>query len=95
MFTLIQFYFAQNIDCGSNEYPQFMFSSKNNNLFIKRISGTFFGCGNDNFHINTINSDFKARQFAVDVFAQNTDCMYTLELPHWCGSNEFPQSMLK
>ena len=26
-------------------------------------------------------------------FAQNIDCGYTLEPPHWGGSNEYPQSM--
>ena len=25
--------------------------------------------------------------------AQNIDCRYLLELPHWGGSNEYPQSM--
>ena len=25
--------------------------------------------------------------------AENIDCMYTLEPPHWGGSNEYPQSM--
>ena len=31
-----------------------------------------------------------------DIFhisAQNTDCGYLLELPHWGSSNEYPQSM--
>ena len=28
------------------------------------------------------------------VFAQNIDCGYWLELPHWGSSNEYPQSML-
>ena len=31
-----------------------------------------------------------------DIFhisAQNIDCGYSLELPHWGGSNEYPQSM--
>ena len=27
------------------------------------------------------------------IFAQNIDCGYTLEPPHRCGSNEYPQSM--
>ena len=27
------------------------------------------------------------------IFAQNIDCRYTLEPPHWGGSNEYPQSM--
>ena len=30
----------------------------------------------------------------VDFFAQNIDRGYTLEPPHWGGSNEYPQSML-
>ena len=32
-----------------------------------------------------------------DIFcisAQNIDCRYSLELPQWGGSNEYPQSML-
>ena len=28
------------------------------------------------------------------ISAQNIDCWYALELPHWGGSNEYPQSML-
>ena len=31
-----------------------------------------------------------------DIFyisAQNIDCVYSLEPPHWGGSNEYPQSM--
>ena len=27
------------------------------------------------------------------IFAQNIDCGYTLEPPHWGGSNEYLQSM--
>ena len=27
------------------------------------------------------------------ISAQNVDCGYLLEPPHWGGSNEFPQSM--
>ena len=27
------------------------------------------------------------------IFAQNIDCGYTLEPPHWGGSNEYPESM--
>ena len=27
------------------------------------------------------------------MFAQNIDCRYSLEPPHWGGSNEYPQSM--
>ena len=27
------------------------------------------------------------------IFAQNTDCGYSLESPHRGGSNEYPQSM--
>ena len=27
------------------------------------------------------------------IFAQNIDCGYMLEPPHWGGSNEYPQSM--
>ena len=32
----------------------------------------------------------------ADIFhisAQNIDCVYSLEPPHWGGSNEHPQSM--
>ena len=29
------------------------------------------------------------------IFAQNMDCGYTLEPPHWGGSNQYPQSMFK
>ena len=41
----------------------------------------------------------KAENFQVknsDIFhisAQNRDCGYSLELPRWGGSNEYPQSM--
>ena len=27
------------------------------------------------------------------IFAQNIDCVYSLELPWWGSSNEYPQSM--
>ena len=27
------------------------------------------------------------------IFAKNIDCVYSLELPHWGGSNAYPQSM--
>ena len=29
------------------------------------------------------------------IFAQNIVCGYTLEPPHWGGSNEYPQSMFE
>ena len=40
---------------------------------------------NENFQIK--NSDI------FHISAQNIDCGYTLELPHWGSSNEYPQSM--
>ena len=37
---------------------------------------------------------FSKKSFAIFlIFAQNTDCGYTLELPRRGGSNEYPQSM--
>ena len=41
----------------------------------------------------------KSENFQIknsDIFhisAQNIDCGYSLEMPHWGGSNEYPQSM--
>ena len=38
--------------------------------------------------------NFQVNNF--DIFhipAQNVDCGHLLELPQWCGSNEYPQSM--
>ena len=49
-----------------------------------QINGIFHGCKNDNFQMK----DFK---FFL-IFAQNIDCVYTLEPAHWGGSNEYPQS---
>ena len=40
---------------------------------------------NENFQIK--NSD------VFHISAQNMDCGYSLEPPHWGGSNEYPQSM--
>ena len=31
--------------------------------------------------------------FIFHIFAQNIDCGYSLELPHWGSSHEYPQSM--
>ena len=40
----------------------------------------------DNFQMKKIYDNFL-------ILAQNIDCRYTLEPPHWGGSNEYPQSM--
>ena len=45
----------------------------------------FRGCLNDNF--------FFFFFYFFHIFAQNIDCGYTLEPPHWGGSNEYPHSM--
>ena len=47
----------------------------------------FQGFKNDNFQL-------KIAMFFI-IFAQNIDCGYTLEPPHWGGSNEYPQSMFR
>ena len=40
------------------------------------------------------NENFQSKNFDIFlIFAQNIDCVYTLELPRWGGSNECPQSM--
>ena len=44
-----------------------------------------FGCKNENFH-------WKIFDIFLN-FAQNIDCVYTLEPPRRGGSNEYPQSM--
>ena len=46
----------------------------------------FHGCKNDNFQMK--NCDIFL------IFAQNIVRGYTLEPPHWGGSNEYPQSMV-
>ena len=38
--------------------------------------------------------NFQIKKFDIFHFsAQNTDCVYSLELPRWGSSNEYPQSM--
>ena len=40
------------------------------------------------------NENFQKKNFDIFlIFAQNTDCGYTLEPPQRGGSNEYPQSM--
>ena len=45
------------------------------------------GCKNDNVQIKFL--DFFL------LLLKKTDCGYSLELPHWGSSNEYPQSMFK
>ena len=45
----------------------------------------FHGCTNDNFRLKFF--------YYFYIFAQNIDCGYTLEMPHWGSSNEYTQSM--
>ena len=45
----------------------------------------FHGHKNDNFQMKNCNIFL--------IFAQNIDCVYTLEPPQRGGSNEYPQSM--
>ena len=42
-------------------------------------------CKNEHFCLKIFDS--------FNIFAKNIDWGYTLELPHRCGSNEYPQSM--
>ena len=48
---------------------------------------------------NTQKISSKTENFQIkisDIFlisAQNIDCGYSLEMPRWCGSNEYPESM--
>ena len=40
------------------------------------------------------NENFQIKNFDIFLIsAQNIDCGYLLELPHWGSSNEYPQSM--
>ena len=41
----------------------------------------------ENWKFSDKNSDI------FHISAQNIDCGYSLEPPHWVGSNEYPQSM--
>ena len=52
---------------------------------IQRYTAIFHGRNNDNFRLKPF--DY------FQIFAQNIDCGYKLEPPHWGGSNEYPQSM--
>ena len=45
---------------------------------------------------NFTTKNWKFSNKVSDIFhisAQNIDCAYSLELSHWGGSNEYPQSM--
>ena len=44
-----------------------------------------------NFYI--VKLGFTRVNIIFHIFAQNIDCGYLLELPHWGGSNEYQQSM--
>ena len=52
-----------------------------------QYTAIYHGCKNVNFQM-------KNYKFFL-IFAQNIDCGFTLEPPHWGGSNEYPQSMFK
>ena len=45
----------------------------------------FHVCENGNFQMKKCDN--------FQIFAQNIDRGYTLEPPHWGGSNEYPQSL--
>ena len=49
-----------------------------------QYTAIFHGCKNFHFQMKIFNSL---------TFAQNIDCVYTLEPPQRGGSNEYPQSM--
>ena len=49
-----------------------------------------------NYIENFITKNWKLTDKKSDIFhisAQNIDCGYLLELPHWGGSDKYPQSM--
>ena len=50
-----------------------------------QYTAIFHGCKNSNFQMKNCE--------VFLILAQNLDCGYTLEPPHRCGSNEYPQSM--
>ena len=46
------------------------------------------------FH-NQKTESFQIKKFDIfHISAQNIDCGYSLEPPHWGGSNEYPQSIV-
>ena len=52
---------------------------------VHAIYCNIHGCKNDNFQMKIFDIFL--------IFAQNTDCGYTLEPPQRADSNEYPQSM--
>ena len=71
----------------SNEYLQHMFSCHN-------ITKTYLY----NFdplkpHFYIVKLGFTEVYIIFLISAQNIDCGYSLELPRWGSSNEYPQSM--
>ena len=50
-----------------------------------QYTAVFHGCKNDNFQMKNCDSFL--------IFAQNRDCVHTLELPQRGGSNEYKHSM--
>ena len=44
-------------------------------------------------HFYVVKLGFTGAYIIFLISAQNIDCGYSLELPHWGGSNEYPQSM--
>ena len=58
--------------------------NNNENTPIKHTA-IFHARKNDNFHLKIFDYFL--------IFAKNIDCGYTLEPPHWGGSNEYPQYM--
>ena len=50
-----------------------------------QYTAIFHGCKNVNFQMKKCD--------LILIFAQNIDCWYMLEPPHWGGYNEYQQSM--
>ena len=45
-------------------------------------------------YVRAVKMYFQMKKYNIFlIFAQNIDCGYTLEPPHWGGSNEYLQSM--
>ena len=45
------------------------------------------------FHLQKLKNFQIKNSNIFHISAQNIDCRYSLELPRWGGSNEYPQSM--
>ena len=83
------------MQCGDKNRGTYPFCSKRSVnigqlvISLRRLAHViyreFFGCKNEN--VRCTNFDIFL------IFAQNTNCGYTLESPRRGGSNEYPQSM--